>query len=153
MRLSTTTKWIGLALVGLAIAAVVAVAASNLVSRQIGIASESVSAGEALAPAVESAARRAETERKGPEKDPPVRTAESEGGGGGGNVESDDGAAEAGGTPSGGGSEESADAVKDRIDAEEDARDEREDAAADQQDALEDLEDERRDNSGKGSDD
>jgi hypothetical protein len=57
MNLSATGKWIGLALLGLAIAAVVAIAASNLVSRQIGIASESVSAGDSLAPRVESAAR------------------------------------------------------------------------------------------------
>jgi hypothetical protein len=39
-----------LALVGLAIAIGVAIAAANLTSQQIGIASESVSAGDALAP-------------------------------------------------------------------------------------------------------
>jgi hypothetical protein len=50
MSLSATAKWILLALVGLAIA--IAIAAANLTSQQIGIASESVSAGDALAPAL-----------------------------------------------------------------------------------------------------
>ncbi|HZO06032.1 MAG TPA: hypothetical protein VFB52_06570 [Solirubrobacterales bacterium] len=53
--MSATTKWITLALLGLAIAAAVAFLASRLVSEQIGIASESVSAGYDLAPAVRSA--------------------------------------------------------------------------------------------------
>jgi hypothetical protein len=44
-------KWIGLALLGLLIASAVALAASSLVSQQIGIGSESISAGDALAPA------------------------------------------------------------------------------------------------------
>lgn len=147
MNLSATTKWIALALLGLAIAAAVAIAASNLVSRQIGIASESVSAGDALAPAVESAARQAN--KKGgatptPGDTPPATTAEPEG------------------TPDGGGAaeptvttedsdriDEEEDALKDRLDEEEDARDDREDA-------LEDLEDDSggsSDNSGHGSDD
>jgi len=55
MRLPATAKWIGLALLGLVIAAAVAIAASNLVSQQIGIASESISAGDSLAPAVGAA--------------------------------------------------------------------------------------------------
>lgn len=55
MKLPATAKWIGLALLGLVIAAAVAIAASNLVSQQIGIASESISAGDALAPAVGAA--------------------------------------------------------------------------------------------------
>lgn len=55
MNSRATVKWIGLALLGLVIAAVVAIAASNLVSQQIGIASESVSAGDSLAPALGSA--------------------------------------------------------------------------------------------------
>lgn len=59
MKAPSTAKWIGLALLGLAISGAVAIAASNLVSEQIGIASESVSAGDALAPAVQSAARQA----------------------------------------------------------------------------------------------
>lgn len=50
MSSTATIKWIGLALLGIAIAAAVAVAAANLASRQIGLASEPISAGEALAP-------------------------------------------------------------------------------------------------------
>ncbi len=50
MKLPGSVKWIGLALVGLAIAAGVALAASALTSQQIGISSESLSAGDALAP-------------------------------------------------------------------------------------------------------
>lgn len=51
MRFPTTIKWVGLALLGLLIASAVALAASGLVSQQIGIGSESISAGDALAPA------------------------------------------------------------------------------------------------------
>lgn len=54
MKLSPTLKWIGLALLGLLVAIAVAIAASNLASRQIGLSSESISAGEALAPAAKS---------------------------------------------------------------------------------------------------
>lgn len=50
MNPTTTLKWIGLALLGIAVAAAVAIAASNLASRQIGLASEPISAGDALAP-------------------------------------------------------------------------------------------------------
>jgi len=50
MTLPATLKWIGLALLGIAIAAAVAFAAGNLASRQIGLASEPISAGDALAP-------------------------------------------------------------------------------------------------------
>ncbi|HWN73596.1 MAG TPA: hypothetical protein VNN15_07315 [Solirubrobacterales bacterium] len=52
MTVSATTKWVLLALVGLAIAIGVAIAAAHLTSQQIGIASESVSAGDALAPSL-----------------------------------------------------------------------------------------------------
>jgi hypothetical protein len=52
MSSTASLKWIGLALLGIAIAAAVAIAASNLISRQIGLASEPISAGEALAPAL-----------------------------------------------------------------------------------------------------
>jgi len=52
VSLSPVAKWVLLALVGLAIAIGVAIAAANLTSQQIGIASESVSAGDALAPAL-----------------------------------------------------------------------------------------------------
>jgi hypothetical protein len=44
-------RWTGLALLGIVIAAVVSVAASRLASQQIGLASEPISAGDALAPA------------------------------------------------------------------------------------------------------
>ena len=52
MNLRVTAKWVALALVGLAIAIGVAIAAANLTSQQIGIASESVSAGDTLAPSL-----------------------------------------------------------------------------------------------------
>ncbi len=52
MSISATAKWILLALAGLAIAIGVAIAAANLTSQQIGIASESVSAGDSLAPSL-----------------------------------------------------------------------------------------------------
>ncbi len=52
----TAMRWIGLALLGILIAAAVAFAASRLASQQIGLASEPVTAGDALAPrAVEHA--------------------------------------------------------------------------------------------------
>lgn len=50
MSLPGTARWVLLALVGLAIAIGVAIAAANLTSQQIGIASESISAGDALVP-------------------------------------------------------------------------------------------------------
>ena len=56
MSLSATAKWVLLALAGLAIAIAIAIAAANLTSQQIGIASESVSAGDALAPALQAPA-------------------------------------------------------------------------------------------------
>jgi outer membrane biosynthesis protein TonB len=54
MRSRATIRWVGLALVGLLIAAGVAVAASRLASQQIGLASEPIEAGNALAPAAVS---------------------------------------------------------------------------------------------------
>jgi hypothetical protein len=48
----TAIRWVGLALLGILIAAGVSVAASRLASQQIGLASEPISAGDALAPAV-----------------------------------------------------------------------------------------------------
>lgn len=146
MNLSATTRWIALALLGLAIAAAVAIAASNLVSRQIGIASESVSAGDALAPAVESAARQVNDNGgndggANPTNTPPATTAEPEDDNGGGAEPS---------TPTADSdrADEEQDTLEDRLDEEEDARDDREDA-------LEDLEDDSggSDNSGHGSDD
>jgi len=52
MRLLATIRWVALALLGLLIAGGVAIAASSLASQQIGLASEPISAGNALAPAV-----------------------------------------------------------------------------------------------------
>lgn len=52
MRLPASAKWVLLALAGVAVAIGVAIAAANLTSQQIGIASESVSAGDALAPSL-----------------------------------------------------------------------------------------------------
>jgi hypothetical protein len=46
----STARWLGLALLGILIAAAVSVAASGLASQQIGLASEPISAGDALAP-------------------------------------------------------------------------------------------------------
>jgi hypothetical protein len=44
-------RWLGLALLGILIAAGVSIAASSLASQQIGLASQPISAGDALAPA------------------------------------------------------------------------------------------------------
>jgi hypothetical protein len=52
MTLRGALKWGGLALLGIAIAIAVAFAASGLVSRQIGLASEPISVGRELAPTV-----------------------------------------------------------------------------------------------------
>lgn len=51
MRVPATLRWLGLALLGILVAAGVAIAASRLASQQIGLASEPISAGDALAPA------------------------------------------------------------------------------------------------------
>jgi hypothetical protein len=48
-----TVRWLGLALLGILIAAGVAYAASRLASQQIGLASEPISAGDALAPTLQ----------------------------------------------------------------------------------------------------
>lgn len=50
MRPLVVTRWIALALVGLAVAAAVSLAASRLVSERIGLTAEPVSAGKELAP-------------------------------------------------------------------------------------------------------
>ena len=73
MRFPTTMKWVGLALLGLLIASAVALAASTLVSQQIGIGSESISAGDALAPAkVDSERGGAPMSRGSEETSPPT---------------------------------------------------------------------------------
>ncbi|HEX3324503.1 MAG TPA: hypothetical protein VHR65_05125 [Solirubrobacterales bacterium] len=46
-----TLRWLGLALLGILIAAGVSIAASSLASQQIGLASQPISAGDSLAPA------------------------------------------------------------------------------------------------------
>lgn len=51
MKVPASLRWAGLALLGIVIAAAVSVAASRLASQQIGLASEPISAGDALAPA------------------------------------------------------------------------------------------------------
>jgi len=56
--MSTTMRWVGLALLGVAIAVGVSIAASGLVSQQIGLASEPITAGDALAPHAAAGAKR-----------------------------------------------------------------------------------------------
>ncbi|HET6569867.1 MAG TPA: hypothetical protein VFG58_00050, partial [Solirubrobacterales bacterium] len=56
MTFSATLKWLGLALLGIAVAAAVAIAAGNLAGQQIGLSSEPISAGDALAPRAASQA-------------------------------------------------------------------------------------------------
>jgi hypothetical protein len=74
MTLPATAKWILLALLGVAIAIGVAIAAANLTSQQIGIASESVSAGDKLAPALSVPGERqpnGSPHDRGPEEESP----------------------------------------------------------------------------------
>jgi hypothetical protein len=63
-------KWVALALVGLAITVGVAIAAANLASQQIGIASESVSAGDTLAPSLRSPEEREDSKQGGHDRGP-----------------------------------------------------------------------------------
>jgi len=73
MTLPATAKWILLALLGVAIAIGVAIAAANLTSQQIGIANESVSAGDRLAPALSVPGERppnGPSHDRGPEEEP-----------------------------------------------------------------------------------
>lgn len=77
MNLRATAKWVALALVGLAIAIGVAIAAANLASQQIGIASESVSAGDTLAPSLRTPEEREEGKHGGHEKSLPGEEATS----------------------------------------------------------------------------
>jgi len=81
VSLSPTLKWVLLALVGLAIAIGVAIAAANLTSQQIGIASESVSAGDTLAPALHVPGEgkpQGEGRDHGGEEKPPTTTSPEE---------------------------------------------------------------------------
>lgn len=63
MRVPATIRWVALALLGLLIAAGVSIAASSLASQQIGLASEPISAGDALAPRASSRANRHQAPR------------------------------------------------------------------------------------------
>jgi hypothetical protein len=80
MRPPASLKWIVLALLGLLIATAVALAATSLISRQIGIDSESITAGDTLAPAFqvkaepEPGAEADAEEEPGPEGEPEPRT-------------------------------------------------------------------------------
>jgi hypothetical protein len=74
VSLPATVKWVLLALVGLAIAIGVAIAAANLTSQQIGIASESVSAGDTLAPALHVPAEQKHGESPGHHPEGPGET-------------------------------------------------------------------------------
>lgn len=74
MSVPGTVKWVLLALVGLAIAIGVAIAAANLTSQQIGIASESVSAGDTLAPSLHVPAEKKRGEGPGRHPEPPGET-------------------------------------------------------------------------------
>lgn len=64
MKVPATIRWVALALLGLLIAAGVSIAASSLVSQQIGLASEPISAGDALAPKASSRANRHQGPRR-----------------------------------------------------------------------------------------
>jgi hypothetical protein len=76
MTLRGSLRWIALALLGLVIAAAVARAASNLAGQQIGIASESVSAGDSLAPPVSSTQSQGKEDHGGAEVEKPGETSE-----------------------------------------------------------------------------
>lgn len=67
----TTMRWVGLALLGVAIAVGVSIAASGLVSQQIGLASEPITAGDALAPQAAVGAKRHQGSGR---KTPPATT-------------------------------------------------------------------------------
>jgi hypothetical protein len=71
VTVSTVVRWSGLALLGIVIAAAVSIAASRLASQQIGLDSEPISAGNALAPP-QSKGRRSGTHRN-PSVSPPTR--------------------------------------------------------------------------------
>lgn len=73
-RMVATMRWLGLALLGILIAAAVSVAASRLASQQIGLASQPISAGDALAPAPEKKPSR-QTPRQHVGKHPAPTTA------------------------------------------------------------------------------
>ena len=75
VRMPATVRWLGLALLGILIAAGVSIAASRLASQQIGLASEPISAGDALAPHARSRPPRhpGHSRRTAPARLPPPR--------------------------------------------------------------------------------
>jgi hypothetical protein len=74
-RLPPMLRWIGLALLGILIAAAISVAASRLASQQIGLASEPISAGNALAPPARKQEARDPTSEPAPQQAPEPETA------------------------------------------------------------------------------
>ena len=68
-------RWTLLALLGLAVAAAISVAASNLVSQRIGLASEPLTAGQELAPPPRGDARRSNDRHSRPTTTAPTTTA------------------------------------------------------------------------------
>jgi len=77
MSRSPALKWVGLALLGVAIAVAVAIAASHLASQQIGISSESIRAGDALVPSSAREHRDRHGEHHGKGEHPTTRPEET----------------------------------------------------------------------------
>lgn len=63
-------RWLGLALLGILIAAGVSIAASSLASQQIGLASQPISAGDALAPSTKEKPRHRRPKQHRANRDP-----------------------------------------------------------------------------------
>jgi hypothetical protein len=77
-KLVPMLRWLGLALLGILVAAGISIAASRLASQQIGLASEPISAGDALAPAApaeEAPDRKSHQQAGGGRTAPAPRTA------------------------------------------------------------------------------
>jgi hypothetical protein len=74
VRVPATVRWVVLALLGLLIAAGVSIAASSLASQQIGLASEPISAGDALAPRALSGTNRRVKHRRHRHGGSPAKT-------------------------------------------------------------------------------
>jgi hypothetical protein len=70
-------RWVGLALLGILIAAAVSIAASRLASQQIGLSSQPITAGDALAPRPREGAvnRRSRPSRRSSPAAPQTRSA------------------------------------------------------------------------------
>jgi hypothetical protein len=82
-EIPTTLRWVALALLGLLVAIAVGIAASELTSRRIGLSSEPIRAGDALAPAPRESPRERKSDGgpgarpEGTTKTPPQGTAAS----------------------------------------------------------------------------